>query len=138
VENQSQNIKHYLFLFFKVQGIYYFVTGIWPILHIESFLWVTGPKEEVWLVKIFGLIIAIIGLALYLASRNRPINWTVLILALMSASGFIIAEFYYVVNQIIPPIYMADAIAQLVLLICWVIALIMLRSRTRGEELSPE
>lgn len=29
------------------QGIYYAVAGIWPILHIDSFMMVTGPKTDI-------------------------------------------------------------------------------------------
>ena len=29
-----------------VQGIYYLMTGIWPLLHLPSFEKVSGPKTE--------------------------------------------------------------------------------------------
>ena len=29
-----------------VQGIFYFLTGIWPLLSMETFLKVTGPKTD--------------------------------------------------------------------------------------------
>src|SRR4051794_14622821 len=29
-----------------VQGVYYFVTGVWPLVSIETFLMVTGPKTD--------------------------------------------------------------------------------------------
>lgn len=38
-----------------VQGAYYIVTGMWPLLHIDSFQVVTGPKDNLWLVKTVGL-----------------------------------------------------------------------------------
>lgn len=29
-----------------VQGTFYLATGIWPLVHIESFVAVTGPKTD--------------------------------------------------------------------------------------------
>jgi hypothetical protein len=34
------------FLVALVQGTYFFVTGIWPILSMNTFLKVTGPKTD--------------------------------------------------------------------------------------------
>lgn len=31
------------------QEIYHTVAGIWPILHIDGFMMVTGPKTDIWL-----------------------------------------------------------------------------------------
>jgi hypothetical protein len=41
-----------------IQGIYFFVFGIWPILSMSTFLKITGPKTDLWLVKTVGLILA--------------------------------------------------------------------------------
>jgi hypothetical protein len=29
-----------------VQGAYYLATGIWPLVSVETFQWVTGPKTD--------------------------------------------------------------------------------------------
>ncbi|VTR52312.1 Uncharacterised protein [Sphingobacterium thalpophilum] len=47
----------------KIQGIYYCLTGIWPVIHISSFMAVTGPKTDLWLVKMVGLLSLAIGLS---------------------------------------------------------------------------
>ena len=31
-----------------IQGVYYALTGIWPVVHIGSFMKVTGPKRDLW------------------------------------------------------------------------------------------
>jgi hypothetical protein len=31
-----------------VQGVYFLLTGVWPIVHLPSFLAVTGPKTDLW------------------------------------------------------------------------------------------
>ena len=50
-----------------VQGIYFFITGIWPILSMSTFLKITVPKTDLWLVKTVGLVLATIGAVLIYA-----------------------------------------------------------------------
>jgi uncharacterized protein (DUF2236 family) len=52
---------------------YYLATGLWPILHIRSFMAITGPKRDQWLVKAMGAVVAAVGAAVALSSlRERP------------------------------------------------------------------
>ena len=37
------------------QGVYYVVSGAWPLVHIDSFQKVTGRKTDLWLVHTVGL-----------------------------------------------------------------------------------
>lgn len=37
-----------------IHAAYFVLTGLWPILNIRSFLRVTGPKSDLWLVKTWG------------------------------------------------------------------------------------
>ena len=46
------------------QGVYYLVTGIWPLVHMGSFQRVTGPKVDGWLVQTAGVLITAIGATL--------------------------------------------------------------------------
>jgi len=57
-----------------VQGIYFFVSGIWPIFSMSTFLKVTGPKTDLWLVKTVGMILVTIGAVLTLAYFNVKCN----------------------------------------------------------------
>src|SRR5436190_16506029 len=65
-----------------IQGIYYLVTGVWPLVSIDTFLAVTGPKTDHlqsphpalidhWLVMTAGVLITAIGLALLTAAWRR-------------------------------------------------------------------
>jgi hypothetical protein len=47
-----------------VQGIYFFLTGVWPLISMRTFLRITGPKTDLWLVKTVGLILAVMGAVL--------------------------------------------------------------------------
>ena len=39
------------------EGVYFFLTGLWPVVHLPSFIAVTGPKRDLWLVRTVGLLI---------------------------------------------------------------------------------
>ena len=107
-----------------VQGIYFFVSGIWPIIHMHSFLKVTGPKTDLWLVKTVGLILAVIGAVLIVAQLNGEVNNSITILAIGSAVSLAIVEFVYVAKRVISPIYLGDAIIELVLIGWWSLSLV--------------
>lgn len=103
-----------------IQGMYFFVFGIWPILHMESFLKVTGQKTDLWLVKTVGLILAVIGAVLIFAQVNAEINTSLIILGIGSALSLAVIEFVYVAKRVISPIYLGDAFLELILIGWWV------------------
>lgn len=78
------------------QGVYYFLTGIWPLIDISSFVRVTGPKTDVWLVHTVGLFIAVIGLVLIVAGIRWKISPEIFILAVGSAFALTALEIIYV------------------------------------------
>jgi hypothetical protein len=53
-----------------VQSVYMLLTGIWPLVHIESFMVVTGPKADIWLVKTVGAMLIPIALTLLCLINN--------------------------------------------------------------------
>jgi hypothetical protein len=107
------------------QGIYFFISGIWPILSMSTFLKVTGPKTDLWLVKTVGLILVVIGVVLIVAQVNREINTSIIVLAIGSAFSLILVEVVYVVKRVISPIYLADALIELLLIGWWVLSLLL-------------
>jgi hypothetical protein len=44
-----------------MQGAYYLVSGLWPLLHFTSFEAFTGRKRDRWLVRTVGLLTCGIG-----------------------------------------------------------------------------
>ncbi len=107
-----------------VQGIYFLVTGVWPLLSMGTFLKVTGPKTDLWLVKTVGLLLAIIGATLIVAQVNAEINTPIAVLAIGSALSLAIIEFVYVAKRVISPIYLADAILELILIVWWLVSIL--------------
>jgi len=106
-----------------VQGIYFLITGVWPIISMKTFLLITGPKTDLWLVKTVGLILAVIGTVLVYAQMTGTLNTPVILLAMGSALGLALVEVIYVIKRVISPIYLADAFAELILIAWWVIDL---------------
>ena len=102
-----------------VQGIYFFVAGIWPIISIGTFQLVTGPKTDLWLVKTVGIILAVIGAVLIFAQVNAEINTSIILLAIGSAISLAVVEFVYVSKRVISAIYLGDAIIELILTAWW-------------------
>ena len=102
-----------------LQGTFYFLTGIWPILHIDSFMAVTGPKYDIWLVKTVGMLIVAVSLALLTAGIKDQVNQSIIILAAGAALGFILIDVIYVSLDVIAPVYLLDAVAEGVLLFLW-------------------
>ena len=107
-----------------VQGIYFFVFGIWPILSMSTFLKVTGPKTDLWLVKTVGLILAVIGAVLIVAQVNAEINTSIVLLAIGSALSLALVEFVYVAKRVISPIYLGDALIELLFIGWWLVSII--------------
>ena len=106
------------------QGIYFFVSGVWPLISMSTFLKVTGPKTDLWLVKTVGLVLAVIGAVLLFAGLNEEVNTSIVILAMGSALSLVLVEFVYVAKRVISPIYLADAVIELILVGWWLVTIV--------------
>jgi hypothetical protein len=114
-----------------VQGVYYLVSGVWPLVSMDTFLAVTGPKTDLWLVRTVGALITLIAIVLLIAA-SRQDRWTEIgVLAVGSASVLFATDVIHVSLGVIPPIYLADAAVELVLISWWVVIL------TRGSKQLP-
>jgi hypothetical protein len=123
----------------SVQGLYCLVTGVWPLVSIETFQMVTGQKtdhlvtgreSDHWLVNTVGVLVIANALVLLLAAwRNRPTP-EVALLAIGSAVGLIAIDVIYVAREVISPIYLADAALEVVFIIAW----IWVMSRRHGQD----
>jgi hypothetical protein len=102
-----------------VQAGYYLVTGIWPLVSIETFERVTGPKVDRWLVKTVGALVTAIGAALGVAAARPALSVELRLLALLSAGGLAAIDLVYVARRRIAPVYLLDAVLQLTLTAGW-------------------
>jgi hypothetical protein len=111
--------SHLIVMVARIQGAYFLLTGVWPLLHIRSFEAVTGPKRDRWLVKMVGLLAASIGVTLLAGSRRRVTSRETRVLAITSAVSFAAIDVWYAARGRIAPIYLADAVVELGLLGAW-------------------
>lgn len=100
-------------------GIYWVVSGIWPILHLRSFEAVTGPKVDKWLVKAVASLITVIGAGLVQGGRNRRVTPELETIAVGSALGLTAIDVVYVAKRRISPIYLLDAVVHTALVVAW-------------------
>jgi hypothetical protein len=94
---------------FLLQGAYYLVSGVWPLLHMRSFEAITGPKAEGWLVKTVGVLVSVIGAVLLLGRRRDP-RAELSLLACGSAAGLAAVEAVYAAKRRISIVYLLDAL----------------------------
>ncbi|GGC34522.1 hypothetical protein GCM10011386_28300 [Parapedobacter defluvii] len=95
---------------FLFQGAYFIITGIWPLLGMDSFIAATGPKQDTWLVEMIGLLSASVGLTFIVTSlrRQKP----PLVLGYSVALSFLLMDLIYVIKGVIGRVYLLDASIQ--------------------------
>lgn len=110
--------------YFKIilisHAAYILLTGIWPIVDIRSFMMVTGPKEDIWLVKTVGALLIPVALCMLSYLRITTSKWPVIILAIGISIAFMCIDIYYATTDVISDIYLADAAAEFVFLSGWI------------------
>lgn len=106
-----------------IHGLYFGFTGIWPLIHMKSFLFVTGPKTDLWLVETVGILILVIGLGLVTAGLRKRVSFPLSTIAIGSSLGLMIVDVVYVWSEVIPPVYLSDALIELVLITVWIVYL---------------
>ncbi|MCE7054673.1 hypothetical protein LZF95_08315 [Algoriphagus sp. AGSA1] len=103
----------------KIQSIYFLGTGIWPLVSISTFLDITGPKNDLWLVKVVGILISVIGFVLLVASFDKKRNHPIILLAIASSAALGLVDIVFFVSNTIPAIYLLDAVAEFILILLW-------------------
>jgi hypothetical protein len=104
------------------QGGYYVLTGLWSLLHIQSFERVTGKKTDIWLVKTVGMLVTALGAFLVVAGLRQRSDPETVLLATSSAAGLAAVEVYYVLSGRISRVYLLDAAAEAGLIGGWLLA----------------
>lgn len=110
-----------IYLLSLLQGIYFFITGVWPLIHIPSFIWISGHKYDIWLVETVGITLAVVGIVLFSAGFNRRVNDETFLLATGCAAGLATVDVYYASIDRILDVYLLDAAVECILIILWVI-----------------
>jgi hypothetical protein len=60
-----------------VQGMYFLLTGVLPLISIRTFEAITGPKTDKWLVQTVGVLVTVIGAVLLLAAHAQRFSFEI-------------------------------------------------------------
>lgn len=103
-----------------LQSIYISATALWGLFDINSFMHVTGPKTDIWLVKTVSALLLCIALCFFFSILRKQISLNILSLAISNALVFTCIDFYYVITGTISSVYLLDAILQLTIISSWI------------------
>lgn len=123
---KNKNILNTVFI---VQGAYFVITGVWPIVNIESFIIATGPKQDIWLVHMVALLSISIGLT-FLQAALRRLRLP-LFLGYTVPFSFLIMDIIYVANGTIDVIYLLDGSIQLLFVVLLTFSLLKTRRQAK-------
>lgn len=70
----------------RIQGGFYLVTGLWPLVSGGTFQRVTGFKADFWLAQTVGLLLAVSGTVLLAAARARRVTREIGLLGALQAA----------------------------------------------------
>lgn len=115
-----------------VQSAYYAVMAVWPLLDINSFQIVTGPKTDLWLVVTVSWLLLATAITLETALNAVGSALTAAVLGLSNALVLAGIDLYYTHLKMISPIYRLDACIELVLTFVWLV-LLARSERWRGH-----
>ena len=101
------------------QGAYFVLTGLWSLVSIGTFMLITGDKTDVWLVKTVGVLVIAIGATLLFAARRDRVSEEIRFLAVTAALALTAVDVMYVYLRTISPIYLLDAVVELVFVVAW-------------------
>jgi hypothetical protein len=107
-----------------IQSIYFFITGIWPILHIDSFMQISGLKTDLWLVKTVGALIIVIAVSIFSAYKLKELIFPIVLLSIGSSGALLMIDVVYVTAGIISPVYLADGLFEILLILGWAFVLL--------------
>jgi hypothetical protein len=104
-----------------VQGMYFLLTGVLPLISIRTFEAITGPKTDKWLVQTVGVLVTVIGAVLLLAAHAQRFSFEIGLLAVGSALGLAAIDIVFVARKRIGRIYLLDAAAEVLLALGWIV-----------------
>ncbi|MGG7466931.1 hypothetical protein ACVVIH_23155 [Chryseobacterium arthrosphaerae] len=111
-------MKKFIILPF-VHIFYYLLTALWPFVHMESFMAVTGPKTDIWLVKTVSLLLLPYILLILYAIKVR---WSpfIAVTIILGCSGLAGIDFYYYLKGTIRGIYLVDFCLEVIFIVYWI------------------
>lgn len=103
-------------------GTFYALSGAWPLLHLPTFLALTGPKRDAWLAQTVGGLLAITGVMLLVVAWRRRLTAEWALFAAGQAGFLATVDVVLVARDRIAAIYLLDALVEGALVLAWIIA----------------
>ena len=116
-----------------VQGMYVLLTAVWALVDIQSFMVITGPKTDVWLVRTVAVLLICISLFFLLSSKKSE-EPRVTLTALVFSFGLAYIDFYYTLNNTIRWVYALDGIVESMFGLLWLYFLFSPRKGSISEQ----
>jgi hypothetical protein len=113
------SIKRTYSILLWVQGMYTLLTALWGLIDIISFMDVSGPKTDIWLVKTVSVLLVPISVFLLLCNFFRMPAIPVIVLGALTATGLASIDFYYTANHTIRWVYAVDGAIETIFLLVW-------------------
>jgi hypothetical protein len=107
----------------QAHALYFIPSSLWALVHIPSFEKVTGPKTDRWLVKTVAALLTVTGAVVGQAGRRQRVTPEIAGLAIGSSAALTTIDVVYVSKQRISPVYLLDALGNLILIAGWIAAL---------------
>ena len=111
------------------QGIYYIVTGLWPLLHFSSFASVVAFRVNPFQAHVFAALIIVIGGSLLEATRREPPGPFPTMLGIGVASAIALVSLVWLPRLGVASLLWADLAVE----VAFAIALAILYPRTPPE-----
>ena len=108
----------------RAQALYYIPFSVWGLLHIRSFMWVTGKKTDTWLVKTVCLLLITIGAVIGRAGQKDRVTPEITALGIGAAASLTAIDVYYVAKGRIRWVYLLDALGNVLLIGGWIASII--------------
>jgi hypothetical protein len=88
---------------------------------MRSFLAVTGPKTDLWLVETVGMLVSAIGAGLLLSAAHGTLAIELALIAVLAALGLAAIDVIYVTRGVIAKIYLVDAALEAMFILAWTV-----------------
>ena len=118
----AQPSRRSLIVLAAIQGAFYVATGVWGLVDLASFQAVTGPKNDLWLVRTVAVLVLVVGSVLLVAAARLRVTFEMVLLAMGCALGLTVIDVAYVTAGAIGPVYLLDAAAEVALALAWGVA----------------
>jgi hypothetical protein len=107
-----------------IRGGYTFLTALWGLVDIDSFMVITGPKTDIWLVKTVTVLLLPISLCFFYALFFKTDERLISILGMLTSLALACIDFYYTANKTIRWVYAVDGVLEMIFCIAWIYVLV--------------